>query len=104
MEADRLFRQASEVNPFEYHNRFARIKLHRDHADLLDNPASREQILAWFEHILYWQPMHQFIMQEYIKTLVQFEQTEYAGTQYKNYLEYFPSSDELARLFENEKE
>ncbi len=104
MEADRLFRQASEVNPFEYHNRFARIKLHRDHADLLDNPASREQILAWFEHILYWQPMHQFIMQEYIKTLVQFEQTEYAGTQYENYLEYFPSSDELARLFENEKE
>ncbi len=101
-EADMLFERASEVNQFEYHNRFARIKLHRDHADLLDNPATREQILAWFEHILYWQPVHQFIMQEYIKTLVQFEQTESAKIQYKAYRDYFPSDDELARLLEKQ--
>lgn len=100
VEADRLFRTAAERNPFEYHNRFARIRLHRDHPDLLDHPASREEIIDWFEYILHWQPMHEFITLEYINTLHSYGRLEQARTQLQTYLEYYKETEAVTELKE----
>jgi O-antigen ligase len=98
--ADKLFSQGAEQNPFDYHNLYARIKLHRDHPELFDKAATKQQILDWFEYILAWQPQHEFIMSEYIKTLVLYNEYEQAIKELDNSLKYHPESSRLLDIKE----
>jgi len=96
--ADVLFEQGAEKNPFDYHNLFARILLHREYSGLLNDPVSKSELLEWFKYILVWQPQHHFIISEYIKTLIFFNEHERAVKELNSALKYYPDSSNLLTM------
>ena len=67
--ADNAFAKGLTVNPYYSNNLIERIRLHRDHPALLDNPVSPETLLQWAEHMRTWNP-HLFpVKLEYARTL-----------------------------------
>ncbi len=97
-EADALFQQGANISIYDYHNRYARALLHRDRPELLDDPASKEEILDWFSHALYWRPQQESIIIEYIKTLVKYDMLALAQKEVSTSLTYYPDSDELLAI------
>ena len=68
--ADSVFAKGTVINPYYSNNWIERIRLHRDHRALLDNPVSHETLLLWSEGLLAWHPYHGPVNMEYARTLV----------------------------------
>jgi O-antigen ligase len=67
--ADSAFEKGIEINPYYSNNLIERIRLHRDHPALLDNPVSPETLFRWSEGLLAWHPYHGPVNMEYARTL-----------------------------------
>jgi len=69
MFAENLFAKGLSVNPYYSNNLIWRIRLHRDHRALMENPADTETLLQWAEYMRTWNP-HLFpVKLEYVRTL-----------------------------------
>ena len=68
--ADKLFLAGMNVNPYEIQCLMERIRLHRDHRDLLLNSAPPEEVMAWAEHMHKRFPYVKLATDEYARTLL----------------------------------
>lgn len=67
--ADNAFAKGININQYYPDNFIERLRLHRDHRDLMENPADTETLLQWIEHVRTWNP-HLFpVKLEYARTL-----------------------------------
>lgn len=67
--ADNAFAKGTEINQYYPDNWIERIRLHRDHRVLMENPANPETLLQWAEHIRTWNPHFSPVKLEYVRTL-----------------------------------
>ncbi|PIP69351.1 MAG: hypothetical protein COW90_11180 [Nitrospirae bacterium CG22_combo_CG10-13_8_21_14_all_44_11] len=67
--ADNAFAKGTKINKYYPSNWIERLRLHRDHRALMENPANSETLLQWAKHIRTWNP-HLFPVElEYARTL-----------------------------------
>jgi O-antigen ligase len=98
--ADQLFANGAKANPFDVKNVLSRAVLNRDYPELLSTPASNDNILDWFDHILYWRPRLVAGQLEHVKTLYKFGQKKKAKEMLEKYIIINPDSDGLTNLKE----
>jgi hypothetical protein len=67
--ADATFAEGARVDPYDLNNLSERVRLHRAHAALLENPAPPATILAWSEQLLKQRPYSVAIQAEYVRSL-----------------------------------
>jgi O-antigen ligase len=67
--ADARFAEGFRVDPYDVNNLAERVRLHRMHADLLEEPASPATVLEWSRHLLALQPYSVMTRAEYARTL-----------------------------------
>ncbi|MCX5717373.1 MAG: O-antigen ligase family protein [Nitrospirae bacterium] len=68
--ADSVFATGTEINQYYPDNFIERLRLHRDHRDLLEKPANPETLLQWIEHVRTWNPHLLSVKIEYARTLL----------------------------------
>jgi hypothetical protein len=69
MLADGVFAKGAGVDPYYPNDLIERIRLHRDHRALLDNPVNNETLLQWIEYVRAWNPHPLLVQVEYARTL-----------------------------------
>jgi O-antigen ligase len=67
--ADNAFAKGTKINKYYPDNWIERIRLHRDHRALMENPANYETLLQWAKHIRTWNPHFFPVKLEYARTL-----------------------------------
>ncbi|MGB1799352.1 MAG: O-antigen ligase family protein [Gammaproteobacteria bacterium] len=98
--ADVLYEQLMFQNKYDADSRLHRAILHRDGNMLLNNPASKEIILAWFEEALKWRPHHNILQSEYLRTLKMYGKGDEARILLTTYLKKYPNSKSLTSINE----
>jgi len=68
--ADSLLAKGISIHPYEHRNRLQRLILHRDHPDVLEYPASNEQLENWAEDLLKRRPHDRGIQVHVVNTFV----------------------------------
>ena len=96
--ANKLYLKGLDANPFEVKNLLSRAVLHREFPQLLESPANKEEILDWFDYILYWRPSMEIAQYEYINTLNKFERKQEAELKLKEFLRANPNAELLLGL------
>ncbi|MDP3048378.1 MAG: hypothetical protein Q8N12_02965, partial [Thermodesulfovibrionales bacterium] len=66
---DELFTAGMNVNPYDIANHIERIRLHRDHRNLLEKPAALEELLVWAERVYARSPHSRGVQLEYVHAL-----------------------------------
>jgi len=68
--AELLFFKGTNVNPYyDTQNLMERIRLHRDHRNLLEKPATLEELAIWAERVYARSPYSRGVQIEYARTL-----------------------------------
>lgn len=96
--ADQLFADGAKANPYDVRNVLSRAVLNRDYPELLSSPADNSTIIAWFDHVLFWEPGLIAGQYEYVKTLYQFGQKKKAKELLDKFIIKNPGSDKLIKL------
>lgn len=96
--ADVLFSKGMAIDPYDVKNKLARAELHRDYANLLDEPANIDTIVEWSKAALYWKPNDSIVQSEYLKTLLAMQKNELVETLLKQYLSINPDSEALQEI------
>jgi O-antigen ligase len=96
--ANTLFAAGAKANPFDVMNLLSQAILNRDYADLISSPADNDEILARFDHVLYWWPQLVIAQIEHVKTLSKIGDTKLVKEMLEKYFAMNPDSNELAQL------
>jgi O-antigen ligase len=67
--ADERFAEGFRMDPYDVNNLAERVRLHRMHADLLEQPASPATVLEWSRQLLALQPYSVMTRAEYARAL-----------------------------------
>ena len=96
-----LFSQGAAVNPLEVNNLLEKITLHRQHGDMLQHPASHQEIMAWINQAKSLQPYSELIQIEYVHCLNFIGDHQQAIKQAKIFADERPQSKALQKLWES---
>lgn len=96
--ADNAFAKGKEINKYYPDNLVERIRLHRDHPALLDNPVSPETLSQWMEHVRTWNPHLLSVKIEYARTLAFSGKKQEAMLFAKQLQNKYPESKAIEKL------
>jgi hypothetical protein len=96
--ADAAFSQGMLVDPYDVNNFVERARFHREHRQLLAQPASPEEILAWSAHVLSLRPYVLASQAEYARSLAFAGRTDEARRLAKAMAGQHPDSPVVRRL------
>jgi O-antigen ligase len=96
--ADAAFSQGMLVDPYDVNNFVERARFHREHRQLLAQPASPEEILAWSAHVLGVRPYVLASQAEYARSLAFAGRTDEARRLAKAMAGQHPDSPVVRRL------
>jgi O-antigen ligase len=97
-EADALYAQGMRVNPYEVVNLLGRVRLHREHPELLNPAAKPEEILAWSKRAVDLRPQQPAVQAEYARSLANAGRLAEARQLAQRLNRDFPDSDSVKRL------
>ena len=97
-EADALYVQGMRVNPYEVVNLLGRVRLHREHPELLNPAATPEEILKWSKQAIELRPQQPAVQAEYARSLANAGKLDEARKLARTLSEIFPGSDSVKRL------
>ncbi len=96
--ADALFAEGTRVAPYDLNNFAERARLHRVHAQLLEQPASPEEILKWTARARELRPYMIAAWAEYARALAYAGRIEEARAQARDMVAQHPNSRIARRL------
>jgi hypothetical protein len=96
--ADAAFAEGIRVDPYDANNFAERLRLHRMHASLLENPAPAAELLRWGEQLLSLRPYALAIQAEHARTLAHVGRPEEARQRARAMLAKHPNSTIARRL------
>jgi len=102
--ADELFAAGMDINPYDIANHLERIRLHRDHRNLLEKPATLEELLVWAKRVYARSPYSRGVQLEYARTLAFSGKRQEAMLFAKNLQNKNPESKAIEKLISDLKQ
>ncbi|MCG2710196.1 MAG: hypothetical protein L6246_07795, partial [Thermodesulfovibrionales bacterium] len=96
--ADAFFAAGMNVNPYDIANHLERVRLHRDHRNLLEKPATLEELLVWAERVYAMSPHSRGVQLEYVRTLAFFGKKQEAMLFARQMQSKNPESNAIKKL------
>jgi predicted Zn-dependent protease len=97
-EADALYVQGLRANPYEVVNLLGRVRLHREHPELLRPAATPDEILEWSKRAVNLRPQQPAVQAEYARSLANAGRLEDARKLAERLVDRFPESPAVKRL------
>jgi O-antigen ligase len=97
-EADSAFLRGMRANPHEVVNLFNRVQLHRRFPELLKEPASPAEIVAWAQQAVAMRPLNGGVQAEYARVLAYAGREDEARALARVLAERHPDSESVRRL------